>query len=238
MIDIHSHIIPEIDDGATSLEEALSMCRMAWEDGTKAIVATPHTLNGIYQPEGTQVADQITALQDQLREEDIGLEIFQGAEVYSCPDLPLILKEEPTLTLNGQGKYFLLEFPHSIIPPQADQLIFQLKIRNFTPIIVHPERNMYVQSNIELLARLVEYGAFSQATAMSFTGGFGSRARECAYELLRRGLVHVIASDAHNASGRPPILSRAYQLILECAGAQKARDLFETFPRKILSGEV
>lgn len=238
MIDIHSHIIPGVDDGADSWEEAVAMCRLAWEDGIQVIAATPHALNGLYLSDGNFVAEQIAILKERIKKENIELEIFQGAEVYSSPDLPFILAEEPALTFNSRGRYFLLEFPHSVIPPHSEELIFQLGLRNLIPIIVHPERNLHVQGNISLLENLLRRGAFCQVTAMSFTGGFGPRARECAYQLLKRGLVHAVASDAHNQTGRPPILSKARQLIAECVGAEKAQELFELFPQKILNGAM
>ena len=238
MIDLHSHVIPGIDDGAKSWEEAIAMCRMAQADGTELLVATPHMFNGLYQPSTSSVTKNIDLLKKRLRSERIGLEVMQGAEVHACPDLPLLLKEEPKLTLNGKSRYFLLEFPHSVIPPGADQFVFQLVIKNLIPIVAHPERNLYVQRNVKLLEHLLQHGAICQVTAMSFTGGFGPRARECAYELLRRNLVHVVASDAHNITGRPPHLSEARKAVQECVGSKRARELFETHPRKILNGEI
>ncbi len=238
MIDLHSHIIPGIDDGAKSWEEAVAMCRMAWENGTELLVATPHVFNGLYQPSTVSISEHIDLLKERLRNECIELEIMQGAEVHACPDLPLLLAEEPKLTLNANGRYFLLEFPHSIIPPSADQFIFRLVIKNFTPIIVHPERNLYIQRNIELLERLLRHGAVCQVTAMSFTGGFGPHARKCAYELLRRDLIHVVASDAHNMNGRSPQLSEARKTIQARVGVKKTQELFETRPQKILNGEI
>ena len=238
MIDIHSHIIPNVDDGARSWQEALAMCRMAWKDGIQGMVATPHALNGVYLTDGNVIAEQIVLLKEKLREENIGLEIYQGAEVYCSPDLPLILTQDPSLTFNSSGRYFLLEFPHSIIPPHSEELLFQLGLRNFIPIIVHPERNLHVQSNVGLLEKLVNAGAFCQVTAMSFTGGFGTRVRDTAFQLLKKGLVHAVASDAHNPTGRPPIMSKARQVVSECLDEGKARELFEGFPRKILKGEV
>ena len=238
MIDIHSHIIPNIDDGARSWEESLTMCKMAWEDGTKVLVATPHVFNGVYENRGDRISTELDELRKRLRTEKIELEVLQGAEVYSCPNLPKLLEENPALTLNGTKRFFLLEFPHSVLPPHADQLIFQLTLKNLIPVIVHPERNLHVQSNAALLEGLIRQGALCQITAMSLTGGFGVRASECAYELLRRNCVHVVASDTHGMKGRPPIMSEARKKVAEYAGAEKAKELFETFPGKILAGEI
>ena len=238
MIDIHSHIIPGVDDGAESWEEAVEMCRLAWTDGIKVVVATPHALNGVYLSDKDFIAGQIKELKNRISQENIGLEILQGAEVYSSPDLPLILTEEPSFTFSSNGRYFLLEFPHSVIPPYSEQLIFQLCLRNLVPIIVHPERNLHVQGNTSILERLLAQGAFCQVTAMSVTGGFGRRAQECAHSLLKKRLVHAVASDAHNMKRRQPILSKARRVIEELMGHDTAQQLFEVFPKKVLSGEI
>ena len=237
MIDLHSHIIPGVDDGARSLEEAIALCRAAWNDGTKVMVATPHVFNGVYEQKRSDIQDRFRELKEQLLSDGIALEILQGAEVYSRPDLPEVLERDPSLTLNGGSRYFLLEFPHQVIPPRADELIFRLVAKNFIPVIVHPERNFHIQDSSKLLEKFIRLGALCQVTAMSVTGGFGKRARECAHELLTEDLVHVIASDAHNIKSLPPLLSEARRYISKWLGINKAQELFETFPEKILNAK-
>ncbi|MBI4373189.1 MAG: hypothetical protein HY585_05665 [Candidatus Omnitrophica bacterium] len=234
MIDLHSHILPSLDDGAHSWEEAISMCQMAWEDGIQIIAATPHFLNGVYDVDVAAITVQCEELRDRLRRENVPIEVVQGAEIYSCVNLPKLLKAESILTLGGGGCYFLLEFPHSIVPPNAEQLIFELALKGLIPVIAHPERNLHIQGDTAILERLVSQGAFCQVTAMSLTGAFGRRAEECVYQLLEKGCVHLVASDAHGTHARPPILSEARRHVLKYAGARRARELFEEFPKKIL----
>lgn len=236
MIDIHSHIIPGVDDGAASWEEAVWMCRMAKQDGINMMVATPHVFNGTHS-NGHDFKSALNQLRRRLDEEEIELEILLGAEVHCRPDLPDLLEQDITLTLNGNGRYFLLEFPHSIVPPNSDQLIFQLITKNLIPIIVHPERNTYLQGHLNLLSDFIQQGALCQITAMSLTGGFGSKAMECARELLNRNWVHIIASDAHNKRVRQPLLSKAREDVAKNFGAAKAQEFFETTPRKVLMKE-
>jgi len=236
VIDIHSHIIPGVDDGAASWEEAVQMCRMAEQDGTHVLVATPHVFNGM-ESNGHHFENALHQLKRRLDEEEIELEILLGAEVHCRPDLPDLLEQDISLTLNGNGRYFLLEFPHSIIPPNSDQLIFQLVTKNLIPIIVHPERNTYLQSHLNLLADFIKQGVLCQITAMSLTGGFGLKAMECARELLKRNWVHIIASDAHNKRVRQPLLSKAREDVKKNFGFTKAQELFETTPRKVLMKE-
>ena len=233
MIDIHSHIIPGVDDGAATCEEAVRMCRMAKQDGIDVLVATPHMFNGM-KSNGHRFKEALFQLKKKLVEAEIELEILLGAEVHCRPDLPDLLEQECSLTLNGNGHYFLLEFPHSIVPPNSNQLIFQLITKNLIPIIVHPERNTYLQSHLDLLANFVKQGALCQITAMSVTGDFGLKAEECAHKLLKRNLVHMIASDAHNEVTRQPLLSKARESIRKNFGFAKAQEFFETTPRKVL----
>jgi len=214
------------------------MCRMAWEDGVTVMAATPHVFNGVYEHTLADIQAQMASLQERLAHEEIPIEIVQGAEVFCRPDLPSLLEENPELTINGGKRFFLLEFPRSIIPPNIDQLIVQLVTRNQIPIIVHPERNLYIQANLEFLEELVRDGALCQITAMSVTGDFGPRAAQCAHELLRRDCVHVIASDTHGMKARPPILSRAREAVSRQLGAPRARELFEIFPEKIVNGQL
>ncbi len=234
MIDIHSHILPGIDDGARSWEEAIAMCQIAWNDGIQVIVATPHMFNGVYNNTSELISELIIELQTRLQDEGNPLKAILGAEIYSCPNLSEMLNHQPSLTLNGNGRYFLLEFPHSILPPGSDNYIFQLILNQFIPVIVHPERNLYIQQNPNALKKLVDRGALCQITAMSLTGGFGERASNCAQELLKNDCVHVIASDAHNIKGRPPILSEALKKLINMVGVEKAEEMCELMPRKVL----
>jgi protein-tyrosine phosphatase len=234
MIDVHSHILPGVDDGARSWEEAISMCRMAWEDGVHMMAATPHVFNGVYEYDPAEFENHIEHLNEHLSREKIPLEVVLGAEVFCRLDLPAVLDEHPALTLNRGKRYFLLEFPHHAVPPNSDQLIFRLLLKALIPVIVHPERNLYFQEHIDLLERFVRSGALCQVTAMSLTGKFGSRIAQFARSLLERDCVHVVASDAHGIRGRPPILSEARTLIQEQFGEERARSLFETMPEMMI----
>ncbi len=236
VIDIHSHIIPEIDDGATSWEECFEMCDLAWKDGVRTIVATPHAFNGVYGHEGQDITAEIKFLNEKLKERAIGLSVVAGAEVHSRPDIPELLEKDISLTLNSNGHYFLLEFPHTTIPPNVKNLIFQLTLKRFIPIIVHPERNTYLQNHLDEFESFVDQGAMCQVTAMSITGRFGKKAEEASLELLDRDLIHFIASDTHSIKARPPVLSEAYKKVTSLVGEEKAKEIFETNPDRAIKG--
>jgi protein-tyrosine phosphatase len=239
MIDLHCHILPGIDDGARSLEESLSMARTAVKDGLHTIVATPHTLNGIYLNPAKRVTSLVAALQKILTENHIELRLFAGSEVHLCPQMVKRIKSGEAATINNGRKYILLELPVQTIPKGLKNEIFSLKLSGITPIIAHPERNTIIQHDPDILYELVSMGALSQVTAMSVTGGFGELARQSAEALLSHRLAHIIASDAHSADGRPPVLSYAVEDATEILGShEEAERMVTEAPAAILSGNA
>lgn len=237
MIDIHCHILPNLDDGAGSLEESLDMCRIAVKDGVKTIVATPHQQNGVYQNSSKGILNAVTALRATLKKEQIPLELLPGADVHIDVDTAEKILAGEIMTVNNNQRYFLLEFPAHSIPPNIEKLIFNLVVKNIIPILTHPERIAEVQEHPNRIYDIVAMGVLSQITAMSITGGFGSRAQKCAKTLLKHNLAHIIASDAHSKDYRPPILSEAVNVVSRMLGEERALEMVETFPQQVIRGE-
>ena len=239
MIDLHCHIIPGVDDGPELQEESLVMARRAVEDGIHTIVATPHTLNGIYINPVKEVTSKVANLQAILSKNHIKLQLYMGADVYLCPHMLERIESGDAGTINNARKYILLEFPLQTMPPGVKDEIFSLKLNGITPIISHPERNPVIQHNIDILYELVCMGALCQVTAMSITGDFGGMVMQCAERLLTYRLVHVIASDAHSAERRPPVLSQAVEAASETMGSyEDAERMVTDVPASILSGAM
>jgi protein-tyrosine phosphatase len=239
MIDLHCHILPGVDDGPESQDESLSMARKAVEDGIYAIVATPHTLNGIYINPIKEVTLRVAALQEALSKNHIKLQIYAGADVHLCPHMLEHIESGDAGTVNNAGKHIILEFPSQIVPPGVKDEIFSLKLNGITPIISHPERNSAIQHDTDILYELIRMGALSQVTAMSITGDFGEMALQCSERLLKHRLVHIIASDAHSSDSRPPILSQAVEAAAEIMGSYKEAEYMVTeVPATILSGDI
>jgi protein-tyrosine phosphatase len=237
MIDLHSHILPGIDDGARDWDETLRMCRMAAEDGVETLAATPHIVEGLYPNETPQIAARLDELRSRLSAIDGGgsPEVILGAEVRVGANLVERLAAGAIPTLNGRS-YLLLELPYDILPPGLDRLIFQLKVRGITPIIAHPERNLRIQQQPELLAPLIHSGVLVQLTAMSVTGEFGERVRACSETILRGRMAHLLASDAHNAAKRPPRLTGGVEAAAKLIGREAAEAMVSGTPRKVLEG--
>jgi len=237
MIDIHCHILPNVDDGPTNLEETLEMCRMALADGITTIVATPHQQNGVYNNSSASILKNVETVSLALKKEDIPLEILPGADVYIEVNTGEKITQGEIMTLNNTRRYFLLEFPAHTTPPNIDKIIFDLLLKNITPILTHPERIIEVQEHPGRIYDLVSQGVLSQITAMSITGEFGRLVQKCAKTLLKHNLAHIIASDAHSVNSRPPILSKAVNVVGRMLGEDVAADMVTTIPSLVIRGE-
>ena len=239
MIDLHCHILPNLDDGPQSQEESIAMGRRAVEDGVHTIVATPHTLNGIYTNHIQKVISDVATLQEAFSKNHIDLRLYAGADVHLCPDMLERIESGDAGTIDNAKRYILLEFPPQTIPSGIKDEIFNLKVHGMTPIITHPERHPLLHHNMDILYELVRMGALCQMTAMSISGDFGGVVMGCAEILLRNRLIHVIASDAHSSENRPPVLSQAVETAAEIMGSYKdAERMVTDVPAAILSGDV
>ncbi len=239
MIDLHCHILPGIDDGPVSQKESLAMARRAVEDGIHTIVATPHTLNGIYLNPAREIISKVAALQNILSINQIQIELCAASDVHLCPHLLEMVDSGDALTINDAKKYMLLELPSQAIPKGVKDEIFSLKLNGITPIITHPERNGIIQHDLDILYDMVSMGAMSQVTAMSITGDFGGGVKRAAEIMLKKRLVHIIASDAHGVHNRPPVLSRAVEHAAEILGNyEEAMRMVKEVPAAILSGAM
>src|SRR5664280_2348654 len=196
MVDLHSHILAGVDDGARSLEESVEIAIAAARDGTKIMAATPHVRDDF--PTAVATMERLVLeLNEALREKEIELQILGGAEI-AIPSLQTLDADElRRLGLGGNPNYLLVEFPYFGWPLSLESEIWNLKRRGITPVIAHPERNPQVQEAPARIGSLVAAGALVQLTAASVDGRLGRRNRKTAHELIAAGHAHLIASDAH-----------------------------------------
>ena len=235
MLDLHTHVLPAMDDGAADWGEAVEMCRQAAGDGTALLAATPHWYPNRNPPSRAEIQTALERLRKELAGRGLELELVAGAEVALDPDLPRLAKEGLVPTL-GESSCFLLECPPQTSPRLLPGLVYELRLAGLRPILSHPERTWSGARGWDWLAGLVEQGCLVQITAMSLTGELGSGPRAASQELLERGLVHLVASDAHSAGWRPPCLSRAAAHLERLAGAEAAEVLTRAAPAAILAG--
>jgi protein-tyrosine phosphatase len=236
-IDIHTHIIPAGDDGVQSEDEAVEFARIAEQDGTRVLVATPHCKEGTWFNDRAAVLAGVEQLRRRLAQEQIPLQIEPGAEVHLAPDLVERVRDGRAPTLGDNGKTLLLELSLSQYPVELENLVFQLKLAGIVTVFAHPERVRYFQDDITRFEAVVHLGAYGQITSGSVTGLFGNTVREFTRELSVKGLAHVLASDSHNLRGRKPVLSDALSALEPMVGEERAAAMCSTAARALLDGK-
>lgn len=236
MIDLHTHILPGVDDGVRSEEEAVAFARIAVDDGIRTLVATPHCREGAYVNERPAVLAGVARLRARLEEEGIDLDLLPGAEVHIAPDLVTKIKDGRAPTLADNGKTLLLELSMTQYPVALESLVFDLQLAGVVVLFAHPERIRYFQEDVGRYEAMVRQGAYGQITTGSLLGQFGQETRAFSEDLVRRRLVHVLSSDAHNVRGRPPVLAGAVRAVQALTDEAYARNLVETWPRALLDG--
>jgi protein-tyrosine phosphatase len=225
-IDLHTHVLPAVDDGARTMEEALEMLRMASADGTRTIVATPHA---------TQVTtESLRAGMERLQAaaQDIDVAILAGSEVRFSANLADDFHAGKLVTIADSG-YLLVEFPFSQWTPLVHTSLYALQLAGAIPIVAHAERYPSVQEDPSILVELARMGVPIQVNAGSFMGDEGEETRRTAELLLRAGLVHILASDGHREDKRKPVLRDAFNRIVQLAGDGCVRQLQQNAERVI-----
>lgn len=236
MIDIHSHILPGVDDGAQTLEDSIRMAEAAVEEGITHLFATPHHRNGRYENEKNLILKQVDELNRELFEREIPLHILPGQEIRLYKELIEDLDQGLLVPLHNKVNYFLIEFPSSHVPNDTADIFYELNLRNYHPIIVHPERNSAIMENPDLLYNFISNGALTQITASSINGNFGKKIMNFSHDLIRSNLAHFIASDAHNTSSRGFHLIQAIETIQKQYGIDTRYYLQEN-AEHVLKGE-
>jgi protein-tyrosine phosphatase len=234
-VDIHCHLLPGLDDGASDRGEALAMAEMAVADGIGTIVATPHQLGNHAKNSGDAIRAAVVDFQRLLTEKRLPLRVLPGADVRIEPDLPQRIRTGQVVTLGDCRRHVLLELPHDVYLP-LDRLLAELAAARLVGILSHPERNRGILNQPSVLRPLVERGCLLQVTAGSLTGTFGSQVRKLAISLVEQGLVHIVATDAHSTNSRPPILRQAFEQLEELAGEKVALDLCCHHPAAVAAG--
>jgi protein-tyrosine phosphatase len=239
MIDLHCHLLPGMDDGPDTLDQALRLCRLAVTDGITHAIVTPHIHPARWDNTRQGILEQLHLLESALREHDIPLQLGFAAEVR-LTDQVMQQVADGQIPFYGEVdgyRIMLLEFPHGAINPGSDKLVQWLLARNIRPLIAHPERNRQVMKDPKLLAPFVDAGCWLQVTAGSVTGGFGARASATARALLHEDVVTVVASDGHNERTRPPHLNQAFQWIANEYGEQRALRMMRDTPATIVADQ-
>lgn len=236
MIDLHIHILPGLDDGPSSLEEAIEMCILSSDEGIHTLVATPHVIREVYDNTRDIILHAVESLNTSLSRKRIPIKVLPGADVHLDHDVIERLENMDLCTLNDNKRYILLELPETLSGLHLTRAVSALRKRGLCPVLSHPERSPSFQQNVERLYNLVNSGVLVQITARSLMGGFGKEAKRFAEKLLKHRLVHIIASDAHASTTRAPGLLGAVKRAITLTGEEEALKMVQETPSNILRG--
>jgi protein-tyrosine phosphatase len=236
VIDLHCHLLPGIDDGPATMAEAVEMARLAVANGITESRVTPHLHVGRWQNDLSTIPAAVASYRDALAAAGVPLRISFAAEVRASHDIVRLVEAGQVPFLGRLEDYdvLLLEMPHSHVPAGIEKLISWLLGRNIRPMIAHPERNRDILRDGAKVLPLVRAGCLLQLTADAVAGEFGPEAAKRSAEFLEQGWVSVLASDAHDTSGRPPRLVPGRDAAARVIGAHQARALVEDNPARIV----
>jgi protein-tyrosine phosphatase len=232
MVDLHCHILPGIDDGPATMEESMAMAESAIADGITHVIATPHSSS-------QYIFDfaRVRRLRDELQSRIGGrLHLATGCDFHLDPENLKSLRKDASRYCLNQRDYLLVEFNEISIPPGMDQTLHEIQLAGVRPVITHPERNRILRARPERLKKWARQGCFVQVTGGALTGSFGPASQKDALQWIREGLVHFVASDAHNTRTRPLRLQPAYDIVVAQFGEEKARALFLENPLAAFEG--
>jgi protein-tyrosine phosphatase len=237
MIDIHTHILPGVDDGAETIEDSIQMIQQAIDADVEVICATPHILDGVTPKFQEKINYAFQLLCSQIEKRKLRIKLVFGSEIYLRHDIGS-LRGYNFYSLNQTGKYLLMELPLGRLPIGTDQLIRGSLMEGVTPIIAHPERCLIGQDPLLAINNMVNQGALIQINAGSILGHFGKKAKKTAERLLEHNLVHFLASDAHNTSSASiTVLSQTLERLCQLVGKIKTEELVMHNPSKVLEGK-
>lgn len=233
LIDLHSHLLPAVDDGAHDLDAALKMARIAVDNGTSVMACTPHFYPGVYDSDGDDIIARVDALQAQLDEAGVPLTLVSGGDLRLEPGLIKRLRTGQALTLNG-SRYVLIEPAHQLFTQGMEIFFSDLLAAGFQPVLTHPERMAWIDQRFDAIDRLLKSGVWMQITAGAVTGRFGRRPSYWAERFVCEGMAHIVASDAHDPVRRSPKMWDCYEKVMDWIGKEEADNLFIHRPRLVL----
>ena len=239
MVDIHAHILPGIDDGSANLRISLEMAEMAVKSGVRIIAATPHSSvfgrhNNFW---GEELEKRVSEFKNALEKEKIPLKVVPGMEIFGTAEVPEFLEKGSMIGLNG-SKYPLIEFPFSDYADEATDILYDVLSIGMRPVVAHPERYIYAQSDPKILNQWTRMGCLLQVNKGSLLGKFGKNEQDLSLALIERGFAFVVASDAHSSVMRTTWMSEARALVEEEFSKETAKALFESNPMKIIKNEI
>ena len=236
MIDIHSHILPSIDDGAKNIDETMELLKEAQDAGFEAIVATPHYMEDYYETGSKEREILVQGIYQKFRHYDINTKLYLGNEIYISDNIMKLLEEGKASTINDTS-YVLFEMPLQEEPENVYDIAYEMIRNKLVPILAHPERYLFIYHDIELLYDLVDLGVLMQANYASIMGYYGERAQIIVEKLLESDMVHFLASDVHKPNTIYPKIPTILSKIENIIGEEKLEKLTTENPKLVLQNK-
>ncbi len=237
MIDVHCHIIPEIDDGSKSVTQTFKMAEAASKLGYKGIFATPHYIKDSHETSSNDIKNSVDVLNKQFLEKGIDIKLYCGNEVYFCTDVLNLIESQKVCTL-GNSKYVLIEFPMNGTALNMENVIFNILRVGYVPVIAHPERYEFVHKDIKKLLPFIEEGALLQINVASIVGFYGECAKKTVKKLLKYDMVHLIGTDSHDPSSVYDVYEKSMKKIKKVVKDDKLENILIENPRSIVEDKV
>lgn len=237
MIDIHSHILPNIDDGSRSIEETFNLIKEAEKAGFEAIISTSHYKENYYETDVPEREVWVKAILENLRTKNINTEIYLGNEIYFSENIINLLENRKASTINDTS-YVLLELPKDEEPENLYDIIYEMIQNKLVPILAHPERYLYIQKEPELVYDLIEKGVLMQANYGSVIGQYGEKSKFIVTKLLENNMIHFLGSDAHRANSIYPKIPQILKEIEDIIGERKLEELTTINPKLVLENKI
>ena len=236
MIDIHSHILPNIDDGARSIEETFNMIKEAKNVGFDVIVSTSHYMEGYYETNVPEREVWVKAIHENLQAKNIDINLFLGNEIYMSDNIIELLEDRKASTINDTS-YVLFELPLNVEPLNLYDTIYELQQYKLVPILAHPERYSFVQREPELIYDLVEKGVLMQANYGSIIGQYGKKAQMIVKKFFEGNMIHLLGTDVHRQNTIYPKIPQIMSELNELIGEEKLKELTEINPRLVIQNK-
>ncbi len=234
-IDMHSHILPNVDDGAKNIEETRKMLQMAYDDGVREMVATPHFTTGRYYKKNNLLQAYELVKEEALKISN-DFKIYLGNELYYSSGIVDALRNHSANTI-ADSKYVLVEFSQNDSFRRINEGIRELILSGYLPILAHVERFRNL-SELKRIEELIDAGCYIQVNATSFIGGFFDQQARFCKKILQYGYVHFVGSDCHNTEDRKPVMQEAYKKISKILETDRLNDIFFINPRKVIDNQI
>ncbi len=236
MIDFHSHILPNIDDGSRSIEETFNLIKEAESVGFEAIISTSHYIEGYYETNTPEREVWINAIYENLKNKDISIKLYLGNEIYLSENIMELLENAKASTINDTS-YVLFELPMNNEPLNLYNIIYEMMQNKLVPVLAHPERYSFVQKDPELIYDLIEKGVLMQCNYGSIIGQYGEKARIIAKKMLENNMVHFLGTDVHRQNTIYPLIPTINKKISAIIGEEKLEKLTTINPKLALQNK-